>query len=102
MSSTEEIYQVADELRAILLGIFDSRLWHSQTKVQLYHAVFLVEAGDSLPTPGPETTDAAFREDDLPPLSPGHHLRVPFVFRQIRGKAPAPFFDPVDDIDNCD
>lgn len=77
-----------------LLGIFDSRLWRSQTSAQLYHVVFQVEADSDSPTPGPEALDAAFfGEDDLPPLSPGHHLRVPFVFKQLRGEAPVPYFD---------
>lgn len=80
-----------------LLGIFDSRLCHSQTKAQLYHAVFFVEAQDPEPVAGSETTDAAFfSEDALPPLSPGHHVRVPFVFRALHGGASVPFFDPVD------
>ena len=80
-----------------LLGIFDSRLCHSLTKSQLYHVVFLVKAENDEPTAGPETTDAAFfRQDALPPLSPGHHIRVPFVFRVLRGEASVPFFDPVD------
>lgn len=77
-----------------LLGIFDSRLWHSQTKAQLYHTIFLVEASNSVPAPGPETTDVDFfGEDELPGLSPGHRLRVPFVFRLLRGEVAAPYFD---------
>jgi len=81
-----------------LLGIFDSRLWHSQTKAQLYHAIFLVESDDNSPAPGPEALEAAFfGEDELPGLSPGHHLRVPFVFRLLRGEVPAPYFDPVEE-----
>ena len=34
-------------------------------------------------------------DDGLPPLSTGHHLRVPFVFKQLRGETPIPFIDPV-------
>jgi ADP-ribose pyrophosphatase YjhB (NUDIX family) len=80
-----------------LLGIFDSRLCQSRTKAQLYHAVFLVDAENAQPHPGPETTDAAFfKQDALPPFSPGHHIRVPFVFRALRGEATVPFFDPAD------
>jgi len=80
-----------------LLGIFDSRLWRSQTKAQLYHVVFQVEADSSSPAPGPEVLDAAFfGEDSLPTLSQGHHLRVPFVFKQLRGEAPVPYFDPAE------
>jgi 8-oxo-dGTP pyrophosphatase MutT (NUDIX family) len=78
-----------------LLGIFDSRLWHSAKKIHFYHAVFLIEAADPTPRPSAETSAAAyFAEEELPPLSPGHHLRAPFVFRQLRGDAAIPFFDP--------
>jgi ADP-ribose pyrophosphatase YjhB (NUDIX family) len=84
-----------------LLGIFDSRLCHSQTKAQLYHIVFLVEAERGDPVAGPETTGAAFfSQNALPPLSPGHHIRVPFVFRALEGKAAVPFFDPIDESGN--
>ncbi len=78
-----------------LLGVFDSRLWHSEKKIHFYHAVFLIEADDPEPRPSPEVSAAAyFGEDELPPLSPGHHLRAPFVFQQLRGDAPIPYFDP--------
>jgi len=78
-----------------LLGVFDSRLWCSQTKVQLYHVIFLVDPDSYSPAPGPEALDVAFfGEGNLPPLSPGHHLRVPFIFKQLRGEAPVPYFDP--------
>lgn len=78
-----------------LLGIFDSRLWQSEKKIHFYHAVFKVEAADYDLRPNAEVTVARFfAEDDLPPLSPGHHLRAPFVFRQLRGEAPTPYFDP--------
>jgi ADP-ribose pyrophosphatase YjhB (NUDIX family) len=88
---------------AKLLGIFDSRVWHSQTKAQLYHVIFLVEAEGGTPAPSFEATDVGFfGEDSLPPLSAGHHLRVPFVFAQVRGKAPVPYFDLVDDVVSFD
>ncbi|MBP6015780.1 MAG: NUDIX hydrolase N-terminal domain-containing protein [Candidatus Promineofilum sp.] len=78
-----------------LLGLFDSRLWHSAKRIHFYHAVFLIEADDPEPRPSPEVSAAAyFAADELPSLSPGHHLRVPFVFRQLRGEAPLPYFDP--------
>lgn len=82
---------------AQLLGIFDSRLWRSEKKIHFYHAVFLIEAVDPQPRPSPEVSAAAyFAEATLPPLSPGHHLRAPFAFRQLRGEAPIPYFDPPD------
>ncbi len=77
-----------------LLGIFDSRLWHSDKKIHFYHFLFLIEAADLTLKPSDEVSDAAcFAEDRLPPLSSGHHLRVPFVFEQLRGEAPLPYFD---------
>jgi 8-oxo-dGTP pyrophosphatase MutT (NUDIX family) len=80
-----------------LLGIFDSRLWDSAKRVHFYHAVFLIEAVDPEPCPSPEVSAAAyFGEAELPPLSPGHHRRAPFIFRQMRGEAPLPYFDPPD------
>ncbi len=78
-----------------LLGVFDSRLWHSEKRIHFYHAVFLIEVDDPRPKPSLEVSAAAyFGEAELPPLSPGHHLRAPFVFRQLRGEAPLPYFDP--------
>lgn len=79
---------------AQLLGIFDSRLWQSEKKIHFYHAVFLMAVEDPHPRLSAEVSAAAyFAEDELPPLSPGHHLRAPFAFRQLRGDAPIPFFD---------
>jgi len=78
-----------------LQGIFDSRLWHSDKRIHFYHAVFRIEVDDPQPRPTAESTAAAyFAAGDLPPLSPGHHLRAPFVLRQLRGDAPTPYFDP--------
>ena len=82
-----------------LLGIFDSRLWHSDKRIHFYHAVFLIEVTDPTPRPSPEVSAADyFAETELPPLSPGHHLRAPFVFRQLRGEVPIPFFDPPQEV----
>jgi ADP-ribose pyrophosphatase YjhB (NUDIX family) len=79
-----------------LLGIFDSRLWQTRTNVQLYSAVFRVESDDS-PVPGSEALDVGFfSENGLPPLSQGHHLRVPLVFKLYRGEICAPYFDKGD------
>jgi ADP-ribose pyrophosphatase YjhB (NUDIX family) len=81
-----------------LLGIFDSRLWHSETLVHFYHALFLFEADDWRPKLNDESHAAAyFAEDQLPPLSPGHNLRAPFIFKQLRGEEPIPFFDPINE-----
>jgi len=84
-----------------LLGIFDSRLWQSAKKLHFYHALFLMDGDDKRPHPSAEVAGAAyFPADNLPPLSPGHHLRVPFVFKQLRGEAAVPYFDPVENSRN--
>jgi ADP-ribose pyrophosphatase YjhB (NUDIX family) len=77
-----------------LLGVFDSRLWKSKTKAQLYHAIFLAETTDPTPKISNESLEAAFfGEDNLPELAPGHDLRVPMLFKILRGEIPAPYFD---------
>ncbi len=78
-----------------LIGVFDSRKWKSRIKVQMYHAVFLVECENPSPSTTSETTDVGFfSEDGLPPLSPGHYLRVPFVLNLLRDEKSMPYFDP--------
>jgi ADP-ribose pyrophosphatase YjhB (NUDIX family) len=80
-----------------LLGIFDSRHWQSEKRIHFYHAVFRVEVDDPQPRLTDESMAAAyFAADELPPLSPGHHRRAPFVLQQMRGEAPIPYFDPPD------
>ena len=77
-----------------LMGIFDSRIWKTKKNVHLYHAIFLVESDDPSPTITSEATDVGyFSVDQLPPLSPGHHQRVPVVFQLYHGEKPMPFFD---------
>jgi 8-oxo-dGTP pyrophosphatase MutT (NUDIX family) len=86
-----------------LLGIYDSRLWPSRTRLQLYLAQFLVESDDEPflhpvaegeNSPHAETLDVGFfAEDALPGLSHGHDLRVPMAFKLYRGEIEAPYFD---------
>jgi ADP-ribose pyrophosphatase YjhB (NUDIX family) len=84
-----------------LLGIFDSRLWGTPSPVQLYSVIFRIES-DAAPVAGPETLAAQFfAEQELPPLSPGHDLRVPFVLKQMRGEAPVPYFDPIEESEDA-
>jgi ADP-ribose pyrophosphatase YjhB (NUDIX family) len=96
-SASRELYEetgICGRITA-LMGLFDSRLWHSEKKIHFYHAVFRFEADDYTLRPNDEIMVAQFfAEDELPPLSPGHHLRAPFVFRQLRGEVPLPYFDP--------
>ncbi len=85
-----------------LLGVFDSRLWRSRAKQQIYVSVWRVELGPhQIPIAGPETTGVGFfAEDALPDLSPGHRQRVPAVFKLVRGELSIPYFDPTDGA-NC-
>jgi ADP-ribose pyrophosphatase YjhB (NUDIX family) len=77
-----------------LLAIFDSLRWDMRTKVQLYAALFEVESDDE-PSPTPEATELGFfGPEELPPLDPRHLLRVPIVFKVLRGELPCPYFDP--------
>ncbi len=77
-----------------LLGIFDSRIWKTKKNVHLYHAIFLVDSDHPIPVSTAEATEVGFfSADQLPPLSPGHHQRVPLVFQLYRGEKPIPFFD---------
>ena len=77
-----------------LMGVFDSRNWKSKSNLHLYHAIFLVECSNPSPTPTSEATEVGFfSQDNLPPLSRGHHLRVPFVFKLYKGEEPMAFFD---------
>ena len=79
---------------ARLLALVDSRLWRSRSKTHFYLPVFLVEVEGQEPSPGPETTGVGFfSEGDLPPLSPGHDMAVPLVFKLLRGEVPSPYFD---------
>jgi len=72
-----------------LLGVWDSRMVGSLVKAHLFHFCFQVEAFGTEPVAGPETTSVGlFREDDLPPLAPGHDTVVPSVFRIHRGELP--------------
>ncbi len=76
-----------------LLAVFDSRKWQSPFRHHLNHFAFLCES-DDLPQTSPEALDVGFfAEDDLPPLSQGHHLRIPMLFKLYRGEIPAPYFD---------
>jgi len=86
-----------------LLGVYDSRLWPTRTRMQLCMAQFLVEA-DGKPglhnveekvSPLAETLDLGFfAEDQMPEnMQLGHDRRAAMAFRMMRGEIPSPFFD---------
>ena len=69
-----------------LLGMFDSRIWKSQVKRQMYHALFLVECVDPTPESTHEATEVGFfGNKNLPPLAPGHHLKKAPLFSESTG-----------------
>ena len=71
-----------------LIGVYDSRLCGSRTTAHLYQFVFLCRPLQSTARPvvTAETLDVGwFTEDNLPPLSPGHTLRIPDAFRYWQG-----------------
>lgn len=77
-----------------LLGIFDSRLCHSHTKAQLFHVIFQTELVSGSPAPSAEALDVQFfAEDNLPELAAGHAMRVPLLFKLVRGAIAPPYFD---------
>ncbi|MDP6040465.1 MAG: NUDIX hydrolase N-terminal domain-containing protein [Candidatus Latescibacteria bacterium] len=76
-----------------LIGIFDSRKWKNRSNLHLYHAVFEVTCKDLNPQTTWEATEIDFfSENNLPPLSRGLNLRVPFILKRRREKS-LPYFD---------
>lgn len=70
-AAVREVYEeVGLEVRVTrLLGIFDSRLWRTRTKAQLYHVRFQAEIVGGTPTTSNEVSEFAwFAEDELPEL----------------------------------
>ncbi len=80
-----------------LLGVFDSRIWKSQMKSQLYHVIFEVIVTNGTPAVTNEATDwGFFSSSELPDLSPGHAQRVPVLFKLMNGDIEVPYFDSPD------
>jgi 8-oxo-dGTP pyrophosphatase MutT (NUDIX family) len=79
-----------------LLGVFDGRLWASQSKVHLVHLIFHVECPNLTPKPGVEAVDARFFDKAaLPPLHRGHTVRVPKCFDLLSAET---YFDPAESL----
>ena len=77
-----------------LLGIFDSRVWGSKLKKQTFHVIFEVNVEKGEPEKTIEANDYGFfGEDELPPLSPGHDNRVPFLFELMQDESRIPYYD---------
>ncbi len=78
-----------------LLGVFDSRRWGTKSKHHLYHLIWECEIGEQQPQPGSEALAVGFfGEDELPPLLHyGHEMRIPILFKLMRGEFTAPYYD---------
>jgi len=84
-----------------LLGVYDSRRWFPNTRMQFYDMLFQIESDDVPTLHGHGSSESFnesldvgfFAEDNLPPMHPGHGNRIPMVFQMIRGEIPLPFFD---------
>ena len=77
-----------------LLAVFDSRLWHSKVKAQLYHVMFEAEIVSGTPMMSSEALEIDyFAENELPPLHYGHRHWIPLVFKLVRGEVAPPYFD---------
>jgi 8-oxo-dGTP pyrophosphatase MutT (NUDIX family) len=81
-----------------LIGVYDSRLCGSRTAAHLYQFVFLCRPrdADAQPSISHETLDVRwYAEDRLPPLSPGHAVRIADAFRCWRGELDGAVFDRI-------
>ncbi len=94
-AAVREAREEADiEVKAIkLLAIFDSRLWGTLSKAQLYHVHFLCELTSGQPSTSNEVTEVAwFEENHLPNLQHGLKDWWPILFKVARGEI-KPYFD---------
>jgi ADP-ribose pyrophosphatase YjhB (NUDIX family) len=79
-----------------LLGIFDSRLWGSRSKVHMIHLVFHVACDELVPAHGIEMLDARFFATDALPVEMhhGHDRRIARCLAALRDGTT--HFDPAD------
>ncbi len=91
----EAFEEVGLEVRVTrLLGIFDSRLWRTRTKAQMYHVHFQAEITGGTPTTSNEVSEFGwFAEGELPDLHHSERLTLPVVFKLLRGELSAPYLD---------
>lgn len=79
-----------------LLGVFDSRVWGSRTKVHMVHFVFHVVCEPQTPIPGIEMHDARFFAPDALPAAMhyGHDGRIARCLETLHDGTT--HFDPAD------
>jgi 8-oxo-dGTP pyrophosphatase MutT (NUDIX family) len=68
-----------------LVGVWDSRFCETRSSLQLFQFVFLCRplAQSAATTPHEVLDQRWFSAHELPPLSPGHTVRVPAVFAYL-------------------
>ncbi|MCB9452930.1 MAG: NUDIX domain-containing protein [Anaerolineaceae bacterium] len=78
-----------------LLGVFDGRLWQTDSAWQLVYLIYQIECREFRATPGVETIGAGFfGRDTLPTqLHPGHEVRITKCFELLNDET---YFDPAD------
>jgi ADP-ribose pyrophosphatase YjhB (NUDIX family) len=76
-----------------LVGVWDSRFNGATDWLQLYQFVFLCRptASGTATTPQEVLDVGWFHAADLPPLSAGHAVRIPYVFEYLEHRRP--YFD---------
>jgi ADP-ribose pyrophosphatase YjhB (NUDIX family) len=82
-----------------LLGVFDSRLWGSRSRVHMIHYVFHVACDELTPAHGIEMLDARFFPPDALPVEMhhGHDRRIVRCLAALRDGTT--YFDPTDSRD---
>jgi hypothetical protein len=78
------------------VGVYDSRLCGTRSNAHLYQFVFLCHPRepDARPALSNETLDVGwYAQDALPPLSPGHAVRIADAFCCWRGELSGAVFD---------
>lgn len=70
-----------------LLGVFDGRLWQTESTWHLVYLIYQIECRDFSASPGSETVGTGFfRRDQLPnELHPGHEVRIQKCFQLLDG-----------------
>lgn len=77
-----------------LLAIFDSRLWHTRTRLQMYDFYFQAELVDGIPSLSNEVTELRwFNETELTDLHSSKIHILPLLFKLLRGEVGTPYVD---------
>ena len=83
-----------------LLGVFDGRLWQTESPWHLVYLIYQIECHDFVASPGIEAVGTAFFSRGRLPddLHPGHDVRIQKCFELLQGQDT--HFDPADSFDS--